>query len=466
MGRSTRQMKLGMFYWPCGHHIAAWRHPDGVADSGSNLAHLIELAELAERGLFDMFFMADTVTFWRGTLDSMARDSYGTWIEPFTLMCALSQHTTHLGLVCTSTTTYDQPYLVARRFASLDLASGGRAGWNLVTSANKAEADSFGFDEHMAKTERYRRAREFAHVVRGLWNSWGEDVFVRDKESGVYFDRDKLRILEHEGASFRVRGPINVPPSPQGEPVMVQAGASDDGRELAAETAEVIFGAQQTLEGAQEFYADVKGRMPAYGRDPDDLKIMPGLLVCVGRSHEEAVDKYQVLQDLIDPETGMELLSKRLDFDLSGYPIDGPLPEIPPNKTVSTRMDMFVEIARRENLTIRDLYRRVAGARGHYEIIGTPEEIVDMMEQWVTQDACDGFNVMPPVFPSSLHDFIDMVVPELQRRGLYRTEYTGTTLRENLGLTRPPWPSKRVDRDAGRREHDREEAEAGSRQSV
>ncbi len=433
MSDTTRQMKLGMFYWPCGHHIAAWRHADGVADSGANLPHIIELAKLAERGLFDMFFMADSVSFWRGTLDAMTHDSYGTWIEPFTLMGALSQHTTHLGLVCTATTTYDQPYLLARRFASLDLVSGGRAGWNLVTSANKSEAASFGLDEHMEKAERYRRAREFAHVVRGLWNSWGEDVFVRDKESGVYFDDDKLEILEHEGSFFRVRGPINVPPSAQGEPVLVQAGASDDGRELAAATAEVIFGAQQTMQGAQEFYADVKGRMATHGRDPDDLKIMPGLLVCVGRTHDEAVRKYDTLQDLIDPKTGLELLSKRLDFDLSGYPVDGPLPEIPRNRIASTRVDLFVEIARRENLTIRDLYRRVAGARGHYEIIGTAGEIVDMMEEWVTEGACDGFNVMPPVFPSSLRDFVDMVVPELQRRGLYRTEYTGTTLRDNLG---------------------------------
>jgi alkanesulfonate monooxygenase len=235
-----------------------------------------------------------------------------------------------------------------------------------------------------------------------------------------------------------------VPPSPQGEPVLVQAGASDAGRELAAESAEVIFGAQQTLEGAQEFYADVKGRMAAYGRARDDLKIMPGLLVCVGDTHEEAVRKYEELQDLIDPQAGMQLLSRRLDFDLTGYPVDGPLPEMPPNKLVSTRRELFVEIGRRENLTIRDLYRRIAGARGHMEIIGTPTEIVDMMEQWVAEHACDGFNIMPPVFPGSLHDFIDLVVPELQRRGLYRTEYSGTTLRDNLGLTRPTWPAKGV----------------------
>ena len=443
MGGSTGQIKLGMFYWPCGHHIAAWRHPDSVANSGANLQHIIELAQLAERGLFDMFFMADSVSFWRGGLEAMTHDSYGTWIEPFTLMGALAQHTKHLGVVCTATTTYDQPFSLARRFASLDLVSGGRAGWNLVTSGNKAEADSFGLAEHMEKTERYKRAHEFAHVVRGLWNSWGDDVFVRDRESGIYFDKDKLHILDHDGVYFRTRGPINVPPSPQGEPVMVQAGASDDGRELAAETAEVIFGAQQTLEGAQEFYADVKHRLLAYGRKPDNLKVMPGLLVCVGETHDEAERKYEMLQDLIDPVTGLQLLSKRLDFDLSGFPINGPLPDIPRNKISSTRVDLFVEIAHRENLTIRDLYRRVAGARGHYEIIGTPAEIVDMMEQWVSEGACDGFNIMPPVFPASLREFVDLVVPELQRRGLYRTAYSGTTLRENLGLTRPTWPSKR-----------------------
>ena len=311
---------------------------------------------------------------------------------------------------------------------------------NLITSANKLEADSFGVDEHMEKTERYRRGREFAHVVRGLWNSWGEDVFVRDKESGLYFDESKLTVMEHKGAHFRVRGPINVPPSPQGEPVMVQAGASDDGRQLAAETAEVIFGAQQTLEGAQEFYADVKGRMTAIGRDPDSLKVMPGLAVCVGRTQQEAEDKYEVLQDLIDPLAGMQLLSRRVDFDLTGYDVDGPLPELPPNKVVSTRAQLFAEIGRRENLTIRDLYRRVAGARGHYEIIGTPDSIADMMEQWVRERGCDGFNIMPPVFPSSLEDFIELVIPELQRRGLYRTKYEGATLRENLGIERPPWP--------------------------
>ena len=441
---STNEMKLGMFYWPCGHHIAAWRHPDSVPNSGSNLPHIIELAQMAERGLFDMFFMADSVSFWRGELDAMTHDSYGTWIEPFTLMGAIAQHTKHLGVVCTATTTYDQPFSLARRFASLDIVSDGRAGWNLVTSGNRSEAESFGLEEHMEKSQRYRRAKEFAHVVRGLWSSWGEDVFIRDRESGVYFDKNKVQILEHDGEFFKIKGPINVPPSPQGEPVMVQAGASDDGRELAAETAEVIFGAQQTISGAKEFYADVKQRMNAYGRKPEDLKVMPGLLVCVAETHEAAVKKYEYLQDLIDPITGLQLLSKRLDYDVSGFPIDGPLPDIPRNKTSSTRVDLFIEIARRENLTIKDLYLRVAGARGHYEIIGSPIEVADLMEEWVADGACDGFNIMPPVFPSSLHDFIDLVIPELQRRGIYRTAYDGNTLRENLGLTRPSWPTKRI----------------------
>ena len=440
----AQQMKLGMFYWPCGHHIAAWRHPDAVADSGANLSHLIELAQLAERGLFDMFFMADSVSFWRGSLASMTRDSYCAWIEPFTLMCSLAQHTTHLGLVCTSTTTYDQPYLLARRFASLDLASGGRAGWNLITSGNKNEAFSFGLDEHVEKSTRYRRAHEFAHVVRGLWNSWGDGVFVRDPASGIYLDQDKLHILDHKGEFFRVRGPLNVPASPQGEPVLVQAGASEDGRELAAETAEVVFGASLTVEHAKAFYADVKGRMAAYGRDPDSLKIMPGLSVNVGRTREEAQEKFEQLQDLIVPETGIELLSQRLGYDLSGCDVNDPLPDFPINDIGGSRAQIMVDAARRNNFSIRDLYRHIAGARGHYQVNGTANDVADVMEQWVSEKACDGFNVMPPLFPASLREFVDQVIPELQRRGLFRTRYEATTLRGNLGLTRPPWSAAGV----------------------
>ena len=438
-----REMKLGMFYWPCGHHIAAWRHPDAVPDSGANLPHIVQLAQLAEEGLFDLFFMADSVSFWRGGIDAMIHDSYGAWIEPFTLMTALSQHTKHLGLVCTGTTTYDQPYLLARRFASLDIASGGRAGWNLVTSGNRAEADSFGLAKHMDKPDRYRRGREFAFAIRGLWNSYDDGAFLRDVPSGRYLDPGKLHVLEHKGEFFGVKGPLNVPPSPQGEPVMVQAGASEDGKELAAELAEVVFGVQATIEGAKAFYADVKGRMPAYGRDPDSLKIMPGLFPCIGRTRAEAQAKFDQLQDLIVPEVGLQLLSNRLGYDLAGHDIDAPLPEIPRDGLSSSRIELFVEMAHREKLTIRDLYRRIAGARGHYQFIGTPNELADFMEQWVSERACDGFNVMPPVFPASLREFVDLVVPELQRRGLYRRAYAGTTLRANLGVSRPAWPVAR-----------------------
>ena len=435
-------MKLGMFYWPCGHHIAAWRHPDSVADSGGNLAHLIELAQLSERGLFDMFFMADSVSFWRGTLDALSRDSHCAWIEPFTLMGALAQHTTHIGLACTATSTYEQPFFLARRFASLDVISGGRAAWNLVTTGNAAAAQSFGYDKHIDKAVRYASAREFAHVVRGLWNSWDGDAFVFDKEAGAYFDPAKLQVLEHDGPHYKVRGPLHVPPSPQGEPVLIQAGASEGGRALAAETAEVVFGANQTLEGAQEFYADVKSRMKAFGRDRDSLKIMPGLSVCLAPTHEEAEYKYEELQDLIDPRTGLELLSERLNVDLSGCDVGGYLPDIIPDEIGGSRAELIIDLARRENLTIRDLYRRFAGARGHYHITGSTEEVADMMEQWVTEGGCDGFNIMPPLYPSHLEDFVELVVPELQRRGLFRTEYEGSTLRENLGLPRPPWSAE------------------------
>ncbi len=441
-------MKLGMFYWPCGHHMASWRHPDAVADSGKNLPHLVELAQLAERGLFDMFFMADSVSFWRGSLDALSRDSHTAWIEPFTLMGALAQHTTQIGLVCTATSTYEQPFFLARRFASLDLISGGRGGWNLVTTGNEAAADSFGFDEHIEKSVRYRSAREFAHVVRGLWNSWEDDAFVYDKEAGRFFDPDKLQVLEHAGEFYRVRGPLHVHPSPQGEPVLVQAGASEDGRALAADTAEVVFGAHQTLARAQEYYSDVKGRMAKIGRDPDSLKIMPGLSVSVAPSHDEAVAKFDELQDLIDPKAGLELLTERLNYDLSGCDVDGYLPDIPPDEIDGSRAELIIELARRENLTIRELYRHFAKARGHCHISGSTQEVADMMEEWVREGGCDGFNIMPPLFPSGLQDFIDLVVPELQRRGLYRTEYEGDTLRENLKLPRPPWSADDLARNA------------------
>jgi FMN-dependent oxidoreductase (nitrilotriacetate monooxygenase family) len=352
-------------------------------------------------------------------------------------MSALSGFTQNIGLVCTASTTYEEPFALARKFASLDLVSRGRAGWNLITSGNETEAQNFGRTAHPPKAERYRRAREFAEVVVGLWNSWDEDAFIRDRASGIFFDREKMHVLGHRGRYFSVQGPLNVPRSPQGEPVLVQAGASEDGMELAAETAEVVFAAQSRLEGGKAFYANVKGRMAKYGRNPDHLKILPGLAVTVGRTEDEAKEKHERMQDLIHPDVGLGLLSRRIGFDLSGYPLDGPLPELPKNDVVASRSDVMIDMARRENLTIRQLYKRFAGARGHLEVVGTPVQIADTMQQWVEQRAADGFNVIVPYFPGGLDDFVDGVIPELQRRNLFRTEYESATLRGNLGLPIP-----------------------------
>lgn len=441
MSGSPRQMKLGMFYWPGGgQHMAAWRHPEAHPDFDVDIKRIIELAKLAERGLFDMMFMADSLTFWRGPIEAMSHDAAGSWIEPLTVMASVAQHTNHLGLVCTSSTTYDQPYLLARRFAGLDLASGGRAGWNLITTGNSSASKSFGYDDHLEKSKRYRMAWEFAHVVRGLWNSWRPDTFVRDQKSGLFFDPDKLFVLEHTGEFFKVKGPLIVPASPQGEPVLVQAGSSEDGREMAAASAEVVFAAQQDFEVAQKFYADVKGRMKAYGRDPDSLKIMPGLMVFVAKTHEQAVAEYEELQDLIDPVMGLALLSQRVDFDFTGYDADDPAPQVPVTPRGGSRAQLVNEqIAQNPGITLRQLYKHFAAGRGHGVIVGSAIEVADHMERWVKGNACDGFNIMPPLYPRDLQRFVDLVIPELQRRGLYRTAYEATTLRGNLGLPRPPW---------------------------
>jgi FMN-dependent oxidoreductase (nitrilotriacetate monooxygenase family) len=441
-----RQIKLGMFLRPAGHHIAGWRHKDAWADGGLNFQKYVDMARTAERGLFDLMFSADALSGERYDRDSLSRTSYVAWIDPMSLLTALAPITRHIGLVCTSTTTYDEPYHIARRFASLDLISGGRSGWNLVTSANDTESRNFGRDTHLPKHERYRRAREFVAVVRGLWDSWDDDAFVFDKAEGRFYEPDKRHVLDHKGEFFKVRGPLTVSRSPQGQPVVVQAGASDDGRQLAAETGEVVFAAHQTIGGAREYYGDVKGRMVRAGRDPDHLKIMPGLSVFVGRTREEAQAKFQELQDLIPPQVGVALLSKYIAWDLTGYDIDGPVPAVPQDRGAPTRSALLSDTAQAEGLTIRQLYQRIAGGRGHYQVVGSPTDVVDMMEEWFTTGAADGFNVLPPFFPNSLDEFIDLVVPELQRRGLYRTAYEGATLRENLGLPRPA--SRYADRAA------------------
>jgi N-acetyl-S-(2-succino)cysteine monooxygenase len=440
MAHPQRQLKLGAFLYPTGHHVAAWRHPRAQADAGVNVAHYAEVARKAEAAKFDLVFLADSAGVRGNDLPALSRTAtrYVAQFEPLTLLSALSAVTERIGLVATASTTYNEPFHIARKFASLDHLSGGRAGWNLVTSSNEAEAHNFSRDAHPAHADRYERAREFADVVRGLWDTWEDDAFPRDKDSGIYFEPEKLHILDHKGKHFQVRGPLNVARSPQGHPVVVQAGASDAGKELAAETAEVIFTATPTLAEAQAFYSDVKGRLARYGREPDDLKILPGVFPVVGRTEAEAQEKFEELQALIHPVVGLSLLSGlSAGVDLSAYPLDGPLPELPATNASKSRQQLVVDLARREGLTIRQLYLRVAGARGHWQVVGTPEQIVDQLEDRFVNGGADGFNIMPPYLPGGLDDFIELVIPELRRRGLFRTEYEGRTLRENLGLKRP-----------------------------
>jgi FMN-dependent oxidoreductase (nitrilotriacetate monooxygenase family) len=433
---ATRQMKLGMFLRPAGHHVAAWRHPDAWVDSGWNFSRFLQLAQTAERGLFDMLFLADTAGIATDDMENARHLAYVAWIEPFTMMTALSSVTKHIGLVCTSSTSFEQPFVIARKFASLDLVSGGRAGWNLITSANPIEWSNFGAEPQGSSQVRYARAGEFADVVLGLWDSWDDDAFVLDKESGIFFDPDKLHVLGHKGDHFEVRGPLNVKRSVQGQPILVQAGASEDGRNLAARSADVIFAAATTLELGRAFYSDIKVRITKAGRNPDHVLIMPGFQCMLGRTEQEARDRFEKLQDLIHPTVGVRHLSQYIGYELSGYPIDGQLPEIPLTNLNASRTEMLFKLARRENLTIRQLYQRIAGGRGHFQTFGTPMQIADMMEEWVTTGAADGFNYMAPVFPSQLEEFIATVIPELQRRGLYRTRYEDATLRGNLGLPR------------------------------
>ena len=413
--------------------IPAWR-----PDSNASLRHLIEVSQTAERALFDFVFIADSnSTFGPDDPEIWKRTSVAMRIEPLTLLGALSAVTSHIGLISTATTTYLDPFHVARMFATLDQMSEGRVGWNVVTSSAASEAFNFSHDKHAAHADRYRRAAEFIEVAQGLWDTWEDDAFVMDKAEGLFFHPDKLHMLHHKGEHFSVRGPLMVPRSPQGQPVIVQAGQSDAGRELAARTAEVLFTVQQQLAPAKAFYADLKARVAKCGRSPDSLKIMPGVLTVVGRTRDEAQEKFERLQALIHPELGVAALSDIVALDLRSFPLDGPLPEVPLSNSQQGRQQMVVEMARSENLTIRQLYKRVATARGHRVAVGTATDIADALEEWYRGGAADGFNIMPQVLPAGLNEFVELVIPELQRRGLFRTRYEGRTLRENVGLPRP-----------------------------
>jgi FMN-dependent oxidoreductase (nitrilotriacetate monooxygenase family) len=437
--KQKRMMNLGAFVHETGQHVAAWRHPDAHYHSGTSFADMVETAQLAEKGKFDFLFLADTAAVnLDGSADVRSRMGKVVKFEPMTVLSALAPLTKHLGFVATSTTTFNEPYTLARQFASLDQISGGRAAWNLVTSNNEQDALNYSRTEHLSHSDRYERAIEFAEVVLGLWDSWDEDAFIRDKESGVFFDPSKMHPLHHKGKHFQVRGPLNVACSPQGRPVLVQAGASGTGRDVAARLAEVVFTAATTFEQAAEFYADVMARLPRFGRTPAEVKVMPGFYPVVAATQSEAQEKYDQLQSLIPTSVGISILEHTIGVhDLDKLPLDGPVPEMPDTNGPLSRQRLLLEQAKRDKLTFWELCLANAGPRGHALSIGTPGQVADEMEHWFKDGACDGFNVMPAFQPGSLKDFVELVIPELQRRGLFRTEYEGTTLRENLGLAKP-----------------------------
>ncbi|NOG69721.1 LLM class flavin-dependent oxidoreductase [Roseicella sp. DB1501] len=432
----AKQLHLGAFMRPISIHTGAWRYPGAWPDANFNLNAYVRLIRKLEEGRFDAFFMADHMAVLNMPPEALRRSHTITSFEPLTLLSALAMVTERIGLIATASTTYNDPYHVARKFASLDHISGGRAGWNLVTTANPDAALNFGHDAHMAHGERYKRAREFYDVVTGLWDSFADDAFIRDVESGIFFDPARMHVLDHKGPELSVRGPLNIARPVQGWPVIVQAGASEAGRQIAAETAEAVFGASGTIEEARAFYADVKTRMDRLGRNRDHLKILPGCFVVIGNSLEEAQAKRARLDGLVHAESALASLSVALGVDASRFDPDAPLPEIPETNQSKSGRERAIALARREGLTVRQLAQRLGGYGG-LAMLGTPAMIADQMQHWLESEACDGFNVMFPFLPAGLEEFVDHVVPELQRRGLFRRAYEGRTLREHLGLPRP-----------------------------
>lgn len=430
------QLHLNAFLMGVGHHEAAWRLPESDPFAHTDIAHYQHLAHIAERGKLDSLFLADSPVLW----NNVGRRPAGS-LEPTVLLTALAGVTNHIGLIATASTTYNEPYNLARRFASLDHISGGRAGWNIVTTAGLEAARNFNLDHLPAHRHRYARAAEFVEVSLKLWDSWDDDAPLGDKEAGVWGDDSKIYPAAHRGEFFQVAGALNVPRSPQGYPLLVQAGSSEDGKELAARYAEAVFTAQQTLEDAVAFYRDLKERARQLGRDPDTIKILPGIVPVIGATEAEAIALAAELDRLIRPEYAKRQLAELLRVDPDDLDLDAELPaDLPDEDEVEgakSRYTLIVNLARRERLTVRQLIGRLGGGRGHRTVAGTPEQIADAIEHWWRAGAADGFNVMPAVLPSGLEAFVDHVVPILRRRGLFRTDYTGTTLREHYGLPRP-----------------------------
>lgn len=431
MAAQRKKLHLNAFLFGAGHHQAAWRALDSPVERLGDIAYYEELAQLAKRGLFDAVFFAD------GHSISSVEDGPRWFLEPLTALSAMARATTHIGLVCTVSTTFFTPFHAARMLASLDHISGGRAGWNVVTSMFDAEARNHGYTAMPPKTERYERAREFVSVARSLWSSWDSDA-LRPDRNGVYADSSRITPVNHDGHHFLVDGPLTVPRSPQGEPVLFQAGASGPGRELAADYAEGIYAVAYDLPSAQEYYSDVKQRIAQAGRDPQSVLIMPGLVTYVGETHEQALEKQRAVDMLLPVEQSLAQLSTFVEQDCSEWELGEPVPPLPPLEEFTGpqgRYGTILRIIEAEQPTVRQLLGRLAAGGGHYTMVGTPSSIADQMELWLNTGGADGFNLMPPQQPHSLRDFVELVVPELQRRGIYRTEYQATTLRGHLAQT-------------------------------
>jgi FMN-dependent oxidoreductase (nitrilotriacetate monooxygenase family) len=431
-----RQLRLNLFVYPGGHHEAAWRHPGSDIGRILDISYYQELAQHAEREKLDAVFFADGPS-----LADNIRYASRFRIEPFTWLSGIAAVTSRIGLIGTASTTYLEPYNAARLFASLDHLSKGRAGWNIVTTGAPDAAYNFGLDAHPVHADRYERAAEFVDVVTQLWDSWEDEALVADPESGVFADPELIHRIDHAGRHFRVRGPLNTPRIPQGRPVYVQAGSSEDGRSFAARYAEAIFTAHQTLESAQEFYADIKRRAGGVGRDPSQLLVLPGISPFIGSTEAEAIALKEEFDELTQPAYSIDLLRRLIGVDVSGYDLDGPFPRelvsLQGDRKESSRSRLVVDIIDREHPTIRQLLHRFAGARGHWVLAGTPEQVADRIEAWFTRGAADGFNVMPPWLTGGFDAFAEQVLPLLRARGLFREEYKGTTLREHYGLDRP-----------------------------
>lgn len=438
-----KSMHLSLFVNPTGHHQASWRHSRADADAGVNFEHYKRLVQAAEGAKFDFVFFADNQVVRQGPKKAVGRVAqYVANFEPLTLASALLSHTDRIGIAVTASTSYNLPFQTARKFASMDFLSGGRVGWNMVTSGMPEECYNFGRDAHYGREEAYRRAKEFVEVCLGLWDSWEDDAFPRDKQSGIFSDQDKMHVLNHEGEFFKVRGPLNVPRSPQARPILLQAGMSEAGLDFAAQFSDLAFVMPQTLADAQEVYRDLKQRAASYGRNPDALKIMPGISFTTGASTGDAEREYAALQSLLHTDVTLYLLATKLGADVSSFDLDAPLPEdFPVTHELSTFRRDLTNLARRDKLTVRQLAQHAAGTMVGVVRHDSGKDLADMMEEWFSNGAADGFQLQPSFLPGGFDDYLEHVHPLLIKRGLVRTEYQGSTLRDHLGLSRPAWQS-------------------------